>query len=327
MFLYVDTNFLANAAANSMPPDQLRFGAPAVALSVISQVAQYVRNYHSTRVYWCLDAKEGSWRAQVLPSYKAHRKEQLEKDPTRKIAHDMANHAIEDELPQLIALLGCPCFQMPWIEGDDWAAAVIALNPGKPGIILTADKDYWQLINPQVYMIDPSHSLRYQIGADGKLVRYKGDGTVELLFLSPEETLLVKAIQGDDSDNLPGLIGIGVVGATNEVKAKRVPQFLAEETGMKTKKKTSKNPCPVPQMQDARKVVADNLAMMDLFHSRIHDKVKDLAASLEKGGLRNPVTNLTRMTIWLEQKHQFAHEAAEQAARQLVTTFRDQWTS
>lgn len=327
MYLYVDASFLANAAANSLPPDQLRFGAPAVAFAVISQVGQYVRNYQSRRVYWCLDAKEGSWRRQVLPSYKAHRAEKLEADPARKLAHDIADHAISVEIPELIELLSCPCFQLPWIEADDWAAAVIANNPGKPGIILTADKDYWQLISSQVCMIDPAHSLRYQLGEDGKLIRYKGDGMNEPMGLTPAETLLAKAMEGDSSDNLPGLIGVGEVTATKVVQEKRTAQFLVEETGMKTRRKTKNNPNPVPEMQDARKVVNDNLAMMDLFHSRIHDKVKAFALEKERTGLRNPETNLTRMTIWLEQKHQFANEAATQAARQLCSTFRDQWTA
>jgi 5'-3' exonuclease len=166
-----------------------------------------------------------------------------------------------------------------------------------------------------------------QAGEDGKLIRYKGDGMIEPLGLTPAETLLAKAMEGDSSDNLPGLIGVGEVTATKVVQEKRAAQFLVEETGMKTRRKTKNNPNPVPEMQDARKVVNDNLAMMDLFHSRIHEKVKALAFEKERAGLRNPETNLTRMTIWLEQKHQFSNESAAQAARQLVSTFRDQWTA
>lgn len=327
MYLYIDASYLANASANSMPPEALRHGPPAVALEIIAKVAQFIRSYNATRVYWCLDPKGGSWRKQVHPSYKAHRAEKLAKDPAREAAHDMATKCIEEVLPELIELMGCPNFQYPWIEADDMAAAVVALNVGKPGILITADNDYLQLINQHVYMIDPVHSLRYQLGEDGKVWRYRGDGTVETTGLTPQESLLCKAIQGDDSDNLPGLIGVGVITATKAIVERRVPALLVEGTGMVTPRKSKNNPAPVPVMQDARAIVSLNLSMMDLFNSKIHAKVKTIVADIEQKGIRDIVTNFTRFSLWLEKKHQFAQEQADNTARFLCTTYRNQWTS
>jgi 5'-3' exonuclease len=327
MYLYVDASYLANATANSLPPESLRHGPPAVALEIIAKVAQFIRSYQATRVYWCLDPKGGSWRKQVHPSYKAHRAEKLAKDPVREAAHVMATTCIEEVLPELISLMGCPNFQYPWIEADDMAAAAVALNVGKPGILITADNDYLQLINATTYMIDPVHSLRYQLGEDGKIWRYKGDGTVESTGLTPQESLLCKALQGDASDNLPGLIGVGEVTATKAIIEKRVPTLLAEETGMVTPRKSKNNPTPVPVAQDARAVVALNLSMMDLFNSRIHQKVKVIVSELEQKSIRQIATNFTRFSLWLEQRHQFATEQANQTAQFLCTTYRNQWTS
>lgn len=327
MYLYVDVSYLANAVANSLPPDQIRYGAPAIAVEIMAKVAQFVRTYEATRTYFCLDPKEGSWRKQVCPTYKAHREEKLAKDPQRKLAHDLASRAVQVEFPELAALMGCPNFVYPWIEADDFAAAVIANNPGKPGLIITADNDYFQLINSLVYMVDPVHSLRYQLDAEGKVVQYKGDGTCDPLNMTPAECLLAKAIQGDTSDNIPGLIGYGEITAAKVVIEKRVPQILAEETGLVTPRKSKNNPNPVPVQQNARAVVANNLSLMDLFNSRIHQKVKTIAADIEAKGFRNPETNFTRTAVWLEERCQYSREQAERVSNSICTAFRNQWTS
>ena len=328
MYLYVDASYLANAAANGLPPEALRFGPPAIALDIIAKVAQYVRTYNATRVYFCLDPKGGSWRKQIYAGYKGQREAKLAKDPARKLAHDMASTTVQDVLPELVTLMGCPNFVYPWVEADDMAAAAIALNQGKPGLIITADNDYWQLITQQIYMVDPIHSLRYQLNEQGHIVRYKGDGTIESLMMTPQETLLAKALEGDDSDNLMGLINVGKKTAADAVIEKTVQKLLTEQTGMITPRKHKvHNPNPVPVQQDARAVVSFNLSMMDLYNAKIHPKVKEIVADMERKALRPVVTNFTQTAIWLEQKHQFAREQAEATARQLCSTFRTLWTS
>lgn len=327
MHLYVDASYLANSAANGMPPEQLAYGPPAIALDIVAKIAQFVRTYNATRTYFCLDPKGGNWRKQINAIYKAHREEKLAKDPRRKLAHDMATTCIQDVLPELITLMGCPLFVYPWLEADDMAAGVIENNRGKPGVIITADNDYWQLLDPLVHMVDPVHGLRYQLD-QGKIVRHKANGTVESLGMTPEESLLAKAIQGDDSDNLPGLIGVGEKTASDAVINKQVPRLLAENTGMVTPRKHKVyNPNPVPVQQDARAVVSFNLSMMDLIHSQVHQKVKTIVKDIETKGLRGPESNFTRVTIWLEERHKFSREQAEATARTLCATFRNQWTA
>jgi 5'-3' exonuclease len=325
MHLYVDASYLANSAANGLPPEQLAYGPPAIALDIVAKIAQFIRTYGATRTYFCLDPKGGSWRKQICPTYKAHREEKLAKDPARKLAHDMATTTVQDVLPELVSLMGCPNFVYPWLEADDMVAAAVALNRGKPGIMITADNDYLQLVDQNICMVDPIHSLRYAPGPDGKILRYKGDGTVEQTGLDPAECLLAKAIQGDTSDNLPGLIGVGEVTATKAVQEKRVQQLLVEETGMVTPRKSKNNPAPVPVQQDARAVVAFNLTMMDLLNSKVHPKVREIVAGMEAKAIRQPEAHFTKAALWLEEKHKFSREQAEATARQLCSTFRNQW--
>ena len=45
MYLYVDASYMANSAANGLPPEQLRYGPPAIALDIVAKIAQYIRTY------------------------------------------------------------------------------------------------------------------------------------------------------------------------------------------------------------------------------------------------------------------------------------------
>lgn len=57
MYLYVDASYMANSAANGLPPEQLRYGPPAIALDIVAKIAQYIRTYNATRTYFCLDPR------------------------------------------------------------------------------------------------------------------------------------------------------------------------------------------------------------------------------------------------------------------------------
>lgn len=321
MYLYVDASILCHNSANSI--DRARLSSIAVALEVVTQIANYIRFYKSDRVYFFLDSQQGSWRKEVDPNYKAHRAELIKDDPEQQEINKVADAAKHVELPALIDLLVCPRFQMPYIEADDWAAACIANNEGKPGLIVTSDKDYWQLIAPNRPMLNPAHQYRIEVGLDGFLVKVKSDGTSEALEMTPPQTVLWKAMMGDKSDNLPGLCGVGETTALNVIKEGRIEQFLGECTGMVTPRKHKVyNPNPVPFYQDAWKIMNHNVAMMSLTQSAVIDKVKILAADLEKKGHRSPTNNFTRLNLHLEARGY----ANPEIAKILVSAYTDQWT-
>lgn len=331
MYLYADISNLTHAAANSssvgggnQPPN-----ASQVALAVIQQVAQIARSYRATRIYWFLDPapEHGSWRKKIFPEYKAQRPENLAKDPARLLANEVANKALHGDIPELIEITACPAFRFPYLEADDLCAAATALNATVPGIIVTADKDYWQLLRPGLQILNPIHSYRVELDENGIILKRKGDGTVESIGLTPAQFLLAKAIQGDTSDNIPGLIGIGEITATKAVAEGRVPLLLTEQTGMITPRKSKNNPNPVAVQQDARLVVAKNLTLVDLLHSQVFPRAMEVVAKMQADGIREQRTNYTRLVLWLEQKVAFSNEQARTVATQMAQTFTGLWTA
>jgi len=214
-------------------------------------------------------------------------------------------------------------FWMPHVEADDCAAAVVGLNPGKPGIILTTDKDYWQLLTPSIKIINPVHQYRLTLSQQGTILQTKADGTQEDYGVTPIQWVLVKALQGDKSDNLPGLIGCGEETALKVVRERRVDAYLTEQTGMVTPRKSKTNPSPTPIQQDARQVAATNASLMCLTSNRVSDKVKLVMEGIEKSSVRDTRTNYTKLLMWLDARGY----KDPQTAQHLASVYSMQWTS
>ena len=319
MYLYIDVSHLSHVLAHSMPAEQTALGPAAVALGVANMIGTYVRHYEATRVYFCMDAIEPSWRKSVYPEYKAQRQAVKEKDPRQKAISDLAD-ATCGVAPELFELLEVPVFIMPYVEGDDTCAAAVALNSTKPGIIITADKDFWQLITPTIYLLNPAHNYKVLLGSDGRLVKQKANGEEEQINLTPSEHLLHKALVGDPSDNLPGLVGCGEKTATKIIRANTINQYLTDSTGTVKKRKTKTTPATTVH-QDARAILKRNLELMTLLRSRVHEKVKTVMARIEAAGLRERRNSATKLTMWLESKGYNNTDVV----RHLVATYTDLW--
>lgn len=338
MYLYVDVSNLVHANANSTKPessgiDALLGGAQATAVSpyqiafnVFQQVSQIARNEKATRIYWFMDpeGEEGSWRKKIYPEYKAQRKALIEKDPARIVTHALAKNALAI-FHELIELSATPIFKFPFLEADDLCAAAVSINSNNPGLIITADKDYWQLINPRIPLLNPIHAYRVEL-ENGILTKKKGDGTCESIGLTPTQHMFAKAIQGDNGDNIKGLIGVGEVTANKAVANGTVAQLLVEETGMVTPRKSKNNPEPVAVYQDAKKVVETNLALVSLLNSQVFPRAVEIVTEIQQKAIRTQQTNTIRLSLWLEQKMSFSAENAKNIANQISYAYTNMWT-
>ena len=338
MYLYVDVSNLVHANANSTKPessglDALLSGAQAttvspyqIAFNVFQQISQIARQEKATRIYWFMDPEdaEGSWRKKVYPEYKAQRKALIEKDPARVITHALAKQTLAI-FHELIELSATPVFKFPFLEADDLCAAAVSINSKSPGLIITADKDYWQLLVPGISLLNPIHAYRIEL-ENGILTKKKGDGSCESIGLTPSQHMFAKAIQGDSGDNIKGLIGIGEVTANKAVANNTVAQLLVEETGMVTPRKSKNNPDPVAVFQDARKVVERNLSLVSLLNSQIFPRAVEIVTEMQAKAIREQQTNSVRLALWLEQKMSFSAENAKNIANQIAYSYTNMWT-
>ena len=109
-------------------------------------------------------------------------------------------------IKELLRMMNIPIVQKDGIEADDILGA-IAKKEGKKGnkiIILTGDRDYFQLVDMNV-------NIRYPKTIMGKTeyIIYDNYKINEEYGLTPEKLIEVKALMGDASDNIPGVKGIG----------------------------------------------------------------------------------------------------------------------
>ncbi len=162
-----------------------------------------------------LDKSEDSFRRELYPPYKSHRP-----DPPA------------DLVPQFpliratVRAFGMIPVEQDRYEADDLIATYAreAREKGADVLIVSADKDLMQLIEPGVAMYDPASG---QAGAAGaREERSIGPAEVmEYFGVGPERVVDVQALAGDSTDNVPGAPGIGV---------KTAAQLIAEYGDLET---------------------------------------------------------------------------------------------
>ena len=149
-----------------------------------------------------------TFRHEVFPAYKAQREETPEDIKTAVPI-----------IKQILQAMHIPILQVEGFEADD-VIGTLATKAGKEEIetyMLTPDKDYGQLIQPNVFMYRPRHGGGYDI---------VGTKEVEAKFGIPSPTQVIDllALMGDSADNFPGCPGYG-----GKPAAKLVNQFGSVE--------------------------------------------------------------------------------------------------
>ena len=172
------------------------------------------RIFDPTRVLVVWDGKGGSGNRQnINPDYKAQR-------ATSRITHWGLYDTKEQEMEALIGqlyrtqdYLDCLPLQQIGIEkleADDIIAYVAkrASAAGKKVTIVSSDKDFYQLIDKNIEVYAPVKK---------KTITY---GNVkEEIGVLPQNYNIVKALLGDNSDNLPGVKGLGIKTILSEWKS------------------------------------------------------------------------------------------------------------
>lgn len=139
------------------------------------------------------DRPEPTFRHIMYPEYKATR--------------DAFPEDLQIQLPKIkkfLELAGIKQVEVPGFEADDIIGTLShrASQSDWQVYCLTADKDYYQLVKDNVFLIKPGKK-----GEDFELVNI--EGVAEKFGVSPEKVIDVLALTGDSSDNVPGVKGIG----------------------------------------------------------------------------------------------------------------------
>ncbi len=145
-----------------------------------------------------------TFRHDAFPDYKAQREETPE---DIKLSVPL--------IKQVLEAMRIPILQVDGFEADD-IIGTIATRFGADGIdtfMLTPDKDYGQLIGPNVFMYRPRHGGGYEILGEKEVGEKYGIPT-------PAQVIDLLALMGDSADNFPGCPGVG-----EKTAAKLINQF------------------------------------------------------------------------------------------------------
>jgi 5'-3' exonuclease len=169
-----------------------------------------------------------SWRHDAFSEYKSSRTAEPKTASARKLADLRAQIAPQKPyVHTALKHLGVRQASASNLEADDLAGIFVrkAIEQDRKVILLSADKDWVQLIGNNVTWFDPIHDLRLSQGSLPKrlgwcldkkdLIASKTDRTDDrfLGVPSPRAWLEMKALMGDISDDIGGVGGIGKKGA------------------------------------------------------------------------------------------------------------------
>ena len=135
------------------------------------------------------DRPEPTFRHEAFEEYKATREE---------MPDEMA-----DQLPlirELVEAFGITIVEEPGYEADDLIGTLStrAKEAGLRSVIVSGDKDFFQLVDEFVTVLDPA-----------KDVEYEPSDVAEVFGVPPSQVTEVLGLMGDASDNVPGVPGIG----------------------------------------------------------------------------------------------------------------------
>jgi DNA polymerase-1 len=152
-----------------------------------------------THIAVVFDPPTPTFRHEMYPEYKAQREETPEE--------------IVKSTPRIKEIIGAyriPIVQHNRYEADDVAGTLAkeAAQKGFDVYMMTPDKDYAQLVDDRIFMYRPARS------GTGAETLDKAKVCEKYGVKYPEQFIDVLAIMGDKSDNIPGVKGIGEVGAT-----------------------------------------------------------------------------------------------------------------
>jgi 5'-3' exonuclease len=186
----------------------------------LSSVNQAVRRHGIDHVVFCLEGR--SWRKDVYPQYKAHRKvaesalteSEAEENKMFWETYDMFTTFLREKT-------NCSVLRHERAEADDLIARFIHLHPNDEHVIISSDSDYVQLIAENVSqyngVANQLITLEGYFDDKGKPVKDKKTKQPKLLG-DPQFVLFEKIMRGDAGDNVfSAYPGVRTKGSKNKV--------------------------------------------------------------------------------------------------------------
>ncbi len=276
-------------------------------------ILELINREHPEYLAVAFDPPGGTFRNVMYPEYKA----------TRAATPQLVIDALEP-LTGICRALKIPVLMVPGFEADDVIGSMAKREAasGKLVYMVTPDKDYGQLIEENIFQVKPGKSGGADEIVDVKAVceKYGID--------NPAQVIEMLTLCGDTADNVPGVKGVGEVGAgkliakygtveniyrhIDELTARQQTQFREAEghIALSHDLVTIKTDMELTVNDDEMKVTASYTPeVADLFEEYEFNSLKKLLP--EASGAERPSVEAKKMKINEVNADVLAKKAAE----------------
>lgn len=173
-------------------------------LGFLNIMLRYIEEENPTHLLVAFDRKEPTFRHIRYEKYKGNRSP-MPKELTQQVPL----------MKEVLASMEIPVVTQAGIEADDILGTIAfgAQAAGMEAVIVSGDRDLLQLATDKIMIKIPKTKA-------GKTIteNYHKDEFMELYGVTPTEYIDMKGLMGDQSDNIPGVPGIGEKTAAKIIK-------------------------------------------------------------------------------------------------------------
>jgi len=188
--ILVDGSSYLYRAFHAMPNLSTSRGESTGAIyGMVNMLRKLLADYNPDYIAVVFDAPGKTFRDELYAEYKAHRAPM----PDNLVSQIESIHAG-------VRALGLPLLMIDGVEADDviGTLATQARAAGRKTLIVTGDKDFAQLVGPQINLVNTMSNAFY----DAQAVKEK-------FGVPPERIIDYLALVGDSVDNIPGVPNVG----------------------------------------------------------------------------------------------------------------------
>jgi DNA polymerase-1 len=219
--MLVDGNSLTYRAFHALPQDLATSSGQVTnaVLGFTSMLINLVRDHQPDGVAVAFDRPEPTFRHERVETYKAN----------RSAAPDVLRQQM-GLVREVLQALRLPQIEASGFEADDILAtlATAASDQGLDVLVVTGDRDSFQLV------ADPHVKVVYNKRGVSDYAVYDEAGIIERTGVRPDQYVQYAALRGDNSDNLPGVPGVGEKTAAKLItrygSIEELYRHLAEQT-------------------------------------------------------------------------------------------------
>ena len=194
-FVIIDGNSLINRAYYGMPPLKSLSGKPCGAIfGFINMMLSVVASEKPKYLVCVFDAGKHTFRHDLFADYKGTR---------GPMPEDLHSQLVD--LKELLRAMGILTLDKKEIEADD-IIGTLTRKFNEDFILISGDKDLLQLVNDNTTVWLNQKGISNVLKVTPEVLKSE-------FGIKPYQVIELKAIMGDSSDNIPGVAGIGKVGA------------------------------------------------------------------------------------------------------------------